>query len=206
MSSYCRIICGLRLFPLGTTGPAAGARDRAWFCILGRSLSDWAISHQVPSLAARSMRIGPHEQQNRYNRKSIAPRRRSLRGRLVCMIIRNYVGSTTRRRERQARPSPSRPGPSAACRLASRSLVLVDLRDVGRHLRRGEALEAFKQFLFGHPVDGNLRIIGIDPLGGGADERHTFGFWFINFDVFLKRVDEVLFEVARRNGFFCDLA
>src|SRR6516162_2697383 len=158
MSSYCRIICGLRIFPLGTTAPAVGARDRAWFCILGRSLSDWVMSHQVPSLAARSMRIGPDEQQNRYNRKSIPPRRRSLRGRLVCMIIRKYVGPTTRRRELNARPLSGREAQSARSRTASRLLVLVDLRDVGRRLRRGEAFEAFEQFFFGHPVDGNFRI------------------------------------------------
>src|SRR6516165_939034 len=82
---------------------------------------------------------------------------------------------------------------------ANSSEVVVRLDRLGLLLRRRETFEALEQFLFGHTVEQDFRIVSVHALAGGADQRHDLGLRFVDFDVFLQRMDELFLEVAGRD-------
>src|SRR5262245_23892761 len=72
--------------------------------------------------------------------------------------------------------------------------------------RRRETLEALEQLLLGHPLGGDLGVVGIDRATGRADQWNRRRFGLVDLHVLLQRMHEFLFEVGRRNGGLRDLA
>src|SRR5207237_4344148 len=56
---------------------------------------------------------------------------------------------------------------------------------LGLLLRRREAFEALQELLFGHALNGNFGIVGIDARAGGTDQRHRIGFRLVDLDELL---------------------
>src|ERR1700685_245374 len=84
-------------------------------------------------------------------------------------------------------------------------LVVADI-GLGHVFGRGETLQALEQLFLGHTVGGDVGVVGVDAGSGRAYQGHRLGLRFVDFDVFLQRVDEFLLEVLGRNRLIGDLA
>ena len=74
----------------------------------------------------------------------------------------------------------------------------------GRSSGGAKPFEALEQFLFGHAVDSDLGVVGLDAAA--ADQRHRLGLGLVDLDVFLQGMDKVFLQIPGRNGRVGDFA
>jgi hypothetical protein len=76
----------------------------------------------------------------------------------------------------------------------------------GLLFRRRQALEALQQFFFGHALDGDLGVVGIDAGTGLANQRNRIRLRLVHLNEFLQGMNEFFTQILGGNRRIGDFA